>query len=449
MNFAPFLFAALIWPILLRADEWADLRAQYQMVTVAGGFGALSGDLNPNEWNNAEAQDALNAELSEPHFAMEDINGRIFVADKNAHAIRRIDPDGTIHTVAGMNLNEIPGGISNAGFNGDGPARQRLLDGPQIAYVMPDGSFYIGDSLNRRIRYVDLAGNMATIINDTDILSRGLWVRRDRQLIYYCTIEGTVSRLRRWTPAGGVVTVATNFGEAGNIDVDAAGNIYVSDRTLMGVYRVPPNYGGGAMTDALRVAGVGNQITTDSNAASNGQMATSVGMRGARGVAFHPLGGYFVATHRGGDVWYVDTAGRAWMFVQGDNGNTHLPGSAPVPTAGLVMSEPRSVSVGISGNVLIACNDSGYIRIVRNIAPKVVAPAWLPSSNTPAGAGLQWQSTPGKWYYLECSTDLGSSSWQPLAWLAGTGAATSFTDTGSTTASRSFYRLREFRGWPN
>ena len=201
--------------------------------------------------------------------------------------------------------------------------------------------------------------------------------------------------------------------------------------------------------NAARVAGVGNSLSTDSGPGSNGQPATAVGMRGARGVAFHPLGGFFVATHRGGDVWYVDTAGRAWMFVQGDNGNTHATGSVAVPTAGLVMSEPRSVSVGLSGNVLIACNDAGFIRIVRSIAPKPAAPAWLPGSITPSGPVLQWQSTPGKWYYIERNSTLDSTGWQSAAWLPAAGATTGFTDTGAAASRRSFYRMVEFRGWPN
>ena len=163
------------------ATEWDDIKAQYQNCTLIGGLGQGDGVDNPNEWNNAEGLSARNAELSEPHSAMADIYGRIYIADKNANAIRRIDSNGTIHTVAGMNLNEMPGAITNAGFNGDGPARQRLLDGPQHAYVMPDGTFYILDSGNHRIRRVDLNGTMTTIINDSAGVNRGLWVRRDAQ----------------------------------------------------------------------------------------------------------------------------------------------------------------------------------------------------------------------------------------------------------------------------
>ncbi len=443
-----FLLTALSCPCAaVRAAEWQDLLAQYQTVTVVGGLGAGNGPDNPNEWNYAEGLPATQAELSEPHSAMQDIQGRIFIADKNAHAIRRIDLDGTIHTVAGVNLGELPG--VNYGFSGDGPARQCLLNGPQNAYVLPDGSFYILDSVNRRIRRVDPAGNLVTVVTDTSSLNRGLWVRRDGQVIYYCTN----TQLKCWTPSMGNAAgtlVATGFAETGNIDLDASGNIYVSDRTNAAVYRVPANYGGAVITDTLRVAGLGGASTVDSTSGSNGLPARQVGMVGARGVAFHPLGGYFVATHRGGDVWYVDTSGNAWMFVQGNNGNTHSASPVTVPTPFDVMSEPRSVTVGLSGDVVIACNDAGFIRVVRNVLPPPAAPAWASSSAlTPAGMALRWQSAANRWYYLEKSTSLDSSSWFPLAILPSAGTLTEYNDGEAITGPRAFYRVRSFRAWPN
>ena len=79
-----------------------------------------------------------------------------------------------IRTVAGTNT---------AGYNGEGPAHQRQLNGPQNAYPMPDGSFYILDTGNQRIRRVDAAGQMSTVIVENNGLSRGLWVKRDGSLI--------------------------------------------------------------------------------------------------------------------------------------------------------------------------------------------------------------------------------------------------------------------------
>ena len=428
-----------------RSTEWDDLRAQYQFCTVAAGAGLLRGNGNPDEWNFAEGLSAQAAELSEPHMATMDLNGRIFIADKNAHAIRRVDPDGTISTVAGRNRDEV---FPNAGFNGDGDARACLLNGPQNVYAMPDGSFYILDSGNFRLRRVDLSGNLTTIITDTVILNRGLWVSRDGQLIYYCTTNA----LKRWTPAmgnGPGMNVATGFAQTGNIDVDATGNIYVSDRTNCAVYRVPPAYGGGAFTDALRVAGLGTANQTDGGPASSGLMATQVGLLEPRGVAFHPLGGYFVATHRGGDVWYIDSGGLARMFIQGDSGNTHVGGSVAVPTTFNIMSEPRSVSVSRTGDVLIACNDSGIVRIVRNILPLPAAPNWESVQIQANGLRLRWESDPARWYFLERSAGLNASGWSPLAVLPGAAGSTEFTDPGALDDSRGFYRLRSFRAWPN
>lgn len=435
--------ACLCIPVF--ADEWDQLKSQYATVSVLGGLGAANGDNNPNEWNDAEGLPALEAELSEPHSAMADIQGRVFIADKNAHAIRRIDPDGTIHTVAGMNPSET-GGVT-AGFNGDGLARQCLLNGPQHAYVLPDGTFYILDGFNFRVRRVDTAGNLTTLITDTAALNRGLWVRRDAQVIYYCTF----TELKRWTPALGNSpgeVVASGFTETGNIDVDPNGIIYACDRGTAFVYRVPPTFGGAPIDATMIVAGTGG--TTDSGRASDGSSATQVGLVGVRGIAFHPLGGYFLATHKGGDVWYVDSAGKAWLFVEGDSRNAHTAAPVPVPTDGIVMSEPRSVSVSLSGDVIIACNDAGFIRIVRNVLPQPPAPVWDQQTFLPgSGINLRWQSSAGQWYFLERSDHLKPDAWSFVTMLPATGASASFTDPAGVTSRRAFYRLREFRAWPN
>lgn len=429
------------------AAEWDDIKAQYKTCTLVAGLGQANGDNNPNEWNNAEGLAATNAELSEPHSAMADIYGRIYVADKNANAIRRIDTDGTIHTVAGMNLNELPGAVTNAGFTGDGPARLRLLDGPQHAYVMPDGTFYVMDTGNHRVRKVDTAGVMTTVINDSAGLNRGIWVQRDAQVIYYCTN----TQLKRWTPAlgnHGGTRIAQGFVEAGNIDLDPAGNIYVSDRGTSAVYRVPPNYGGGAVTAAMIVAGTGTD--KDSGRDDSGDPATQVGMLEARGVAFHPLGGYFVATHAGGDIWYVDKAGDARLFIQGNGASAHDNSFSIPANDSNKISEPRSVSVAPNGDVIVASNDAGYIRIVRSVLPPPAPPKWDALTFSPgSGMRLRWQSVAGQWYLLEQSGSLSPGGWSSLNLQPAAGAFSEFTDTGAVSRQRRFYRLRSLRAWPN
>ena len=82
--------------------------------------------------------------------------GNLFVADISAQRVRRIGPDGVITTVAGT---------GTAGFGGDGgAATSALLNAP--IEVVPDafGNLYIADSGNNRVRRVNGAGVISTIV---------------------------------------------------------------------------------------------------------------------------------------------------------------------------------------------------------------------------------------------------------------------------------------------
>lgn len=421
--------------LLLRAAETDQVLAGYGKLEWIAGLGGESPD-NGNEWNFADGKDARLAELSEPHSAMGDLDGNVLVADKNAHAIRQIRPDGTIHTIAGTNI---------AGYNGDGPATLRHLNGPQNAYPVPDGSFYIMDTGNKMIRRVDRSGMMTTIITENEGLSRGLWVKRDGSLIYYCTNTG----LRRWTPDMGNnpgMAMVSGLQECGNIDVAANGDVYLTDRTLSQVFRVPP---GATPSNYVPVVVAGTGGNVDSGPGSNGSSVLQIGLRGVRGIAFHPAGGYFLATHKGGDIWYVDTAGKARVVVNGNDGSVHESSPQTLPTSGVVMSEPRFVSVAPNGDLLMATNDAGYIRRARQISPVPPAPPAQVSMTSLGGLKLDWAGAGDKWYRVE-STDALSGSWTPRAVLAPpySGSAT-WTDPESTEFVRQFYRVREFRAWPN
>jgi len=70
-------------------------------------------------------------------------NGDIFVVDTENHAIRLIS-GGVVHTIAGT-------GVAGPGGDG-GPAERAGLARPHGAVVAPDGTVYIGDSENHRIR---------------------------------------------------------------------------------------------------------------------------------------------------------------------------------------------------------------------------------------------------------------------------------------------------------
>ena len=91
-------------------------------------------------------------------------DGSLFIGDINR--VRRIRPDGIITNVAGG---------SAAGYSGDGgSATQALLYGPEGLAVGLDGSLYIADTGNQRIRRIGPDGIITTVAgNGTDCSTHG------------------------------------------------------------------------------------------------------------------------------------------------------------------------------------------------------------------------------------------------------------------------------------
>ena len=98
---------------------------------------------------------ATSAQLFLPFGVAVGPDGSLYIADTNNHRIRRVDPSGIITTVAGSGL---------WGYSGDGgPATSAQLSGPFGVTVGPDGSLYIADTGNSRIRQVDPSGTIRTV----------------------------------------------------------------------------------------------------------------------------------------------------------------------------------------------------------------------------------------------------------------------------------------------
>ncbi|WP_159436043.1 NHL domain-containing protein [Microbulbifer donghaiensis] len=82
-------------------------------------------------------------------------DGSIYIADFGADRVRRIDPNGVISTVAGT---------GSSGFSGDGGKAIDATLGPADVAVGRDGSLYIADTGNRRIRRVTPDGIISTVV---------------------------------------------------------------------------------------------------------------------------------------------------------------------------------------------------------------------------------------------------------------------------------------------
>ena len=104
---------------------------------------------------NSDGQDATGAKLNLPEGVAALPDGAFLIADTVNRRIRRVDPDGTISTVAGN---------GTCGYNGDGGlATDAELCEPRAVAPTPDGGFLIADTGNHVVRYVDPAGEISTV----------------------------------------------------------------------------------------------------------------------------------------------------------------------------------------------------------------------------------------------------------------------------------------------
>ena len=155
-----------------------------QTIAGIGGLAGYSGDGGP----------ATQALLSNPGGLAFDGNHTLYISDSFNNAIRKLDlSTGIITTVAGTGI---------AGFSGDGgPATSGQLNNPWGVALGNDGSLFIADLSNNRIRKVSPTGILSTFAGN-----------------------GTIG----FSGDGGPPTAAQLNVPAG-VAVDVAGNVFIAD----------------------------------------------------------------------------------------------------------------------------------------------------------------------------------------------------------------------------
>lgn len=121
-----------------------------------------------------------------------DLDGDLILADMSNHAIRKITTTGSVTTVAGS---------GSAGF-ADGTVQNAKFNGPHDVKVGSDGTIYVVDHSNAKIRKIGMDGNVSTLanVNSPNMLSvdrNGFVYVSDhsKHLIYKITPEGVVSTI--------------------------------------------------------------------------------------------------------------------------------------------------------------------------------------------------------------------------------------------------------------
>ena len=193
---------------------------------------------------------ATSAHLEFPTGVAVDKQGVIYVADNGNDRVRKVGLDGRITTVAGVGV---------AGFSGDGgPAPKAALNGPTSIAVGSDGTVFVTDSKNNRVRQVrsgiitTVAGTgaagfsgdggaaskaMLNAPNGVAVDSRGSLFIADTNNQRIRAVD--LKRLRIRTVAGsgavgysgdGVSGPSALFNFPTGVVADGSGNVYVADK---------------------------------------------------------------------------------------------------------------------------------------------------------------------------------------------------------------------------
>jgi hypothetical protein len=325
-----------------KPQAFTNLVQSYGLLHTIAGSGADPGVDGVNYWQPSfEGGYATNAALSRPHFAMADNAGNIFIVDKDSDSVLKVTTDGRIHTVAGTHA-------AGNGPDASTTATSVAMNMPNGLWVRGDGTVYVLDAGNSKVRRLDTNGTMTTLFTDGSGISvgRGLWVKDDESLIYYAS--GT--NLKQWTPRAGDSNLNKKFNELGNIILSGT-NIVATDRGDNTVWLVSTNSG----TRTLLFGNGGTALVVDDT------LAATNSLYGVRGVWQPPIGGYFLATDEGAQFLYVDIIGVIHILVNGYD-DTHAGDGQWFYTPGYKFGQLRSVSMDNQGNLLIVENDLGYVR---------------------------------------------------------------------------------------
>lgn len=334
------------------------------ITTIAGiGEPGCSGDGGP----------AVLARLNEPKQVAVDDRGHLYIADAENHLIRKVDAaTGFITTVAGHLESDEPGSPAGtdhvseamdggaedlladpapqtegrfaqladlggtvrfvvgkaqdggAHFAGDGgPAVKARLNFPSAVAIDVDGTLFVADTMNHRVRRVDPKTGIIT------------------------TIAGTGQR--RFSGEGGLAAKAA-LNEPAALALDGRGGLYVADQSNNRVRRIDLATG-----IIVTVAGTGEAGYT-----GDGMPAVEASLAGPSGLACGEDGTLYVADTFNGRIRAVDSATGMIRTVAGDGGEYRYQG---VPNEwSTSLSRPYGIALDREGHLLITDSDSHLLR---------------------------------------------------------------------------------------
>jgi sugar lactone lactonase YvrE len=303
------------------------------------------------------------ARFAGPFASAPDAAGNVYVVDTNSHTIRKITPAGVVSTFAGL-----AGQTGSA----DGKGAAARFNFPQAVATDGDGNVYVADYSNAAVRKITPDGTVTTLaglagsFGSTDgtgssarFYSPGGIAVDTAANVYVADWNGY--NIRKITPAGVVSTLAglsrvsgsadgtgTNarFLNPAGISADASGNLFVADTGNSVIRKITPD---GVVTTVAGFAGsTGTTNATGSAARFNRPF----------GVVPDADGNLFVADTSNHSIRRISAAGVVTTFagVSGSRGSINATGSSAR------FYSPTGISIDTAGNFYVTESGNYTVR---------------------------------------------------------------------------------------
>jgi DNA-binding CsgD family transcriptional regulator/sugar lactone lactonase YvrE len=310
----------LYFPVAVATDPTGQVYVidgnRVRVITASGVIRTVAGTTDAGY--AGDGGPAIQAELSSPQALAVDPAGAVLIADTGNNRVRRVDPSGTIVTVAGTGA---------TGFSGDGgPATAAELDQPGGLAIGFGNQVYVADSGNDRVRLIRADGTITTVAG---------------------TGEDT------YAGDGGPATSAPLRLPRG-LAFDPEGNLFIADALNDRVRRVD-------VTGRIStIAGTGDGgLTGDGGRAIDAQLRLSNGTVEGSGSA--------LAVDSEGDLYIADSGNHRVRRVSIDGTITTVAGTGAGfggdggAADAALLQMPLSVAIAPDGDLLIA--DTGNDRV--------------------------------------------------------------------------------------
>jgi sugar lactone lactonase YvrE len=340
---------------------------------------------NGNPGYSGDGAPALSASLDHPRDVCLAPDGSLYIADGFNHRVRKVDPNGAIHTVAGT---------GTAGFGGDGgPAIEAKLNHPVFVTLDAQGNLYITDALNHCIRMVDKQGIIWTVAGEgrvpgfygdggmaseallnvpqnTAVFGDRMYIadtgnRRVRMVKLPVPLPKPLPLGWQHTPSPGTIETVVGNGIPGafgaglrgpevslsrphGIGTDDEGNLYIADHGNHRILLV------GTKGMVSTICGLGRP-----GYSGDGGPATKAALKGPADVRRDAQGNIYIADHDNHRVRKIDTAGI--IHTLAGTGEAGFSGDGG-PAVSARLDHPVAVTADAQGYVYIADKYNHRVR---------------------------------------------------------------------------------------